>query len=138
MLQWRALAAGIVTSLVVAGTAWLLVGYVDAVAVIITAGFVAGLVTGVATGTAADEGWRAGGYHGMLAAGFAGVVLVVTAAAVAFTSSSLAMAAPHGPARTAAAVTASPLAVPLFALEGIAGGVAGTWLRLLLGGNRSV
>lgn len=128
MLQWRAIGYGATTAFVVAAVGWFVLGFVDGVLVVGSSGLVGGLVTGVST-DAIDEAWRAGGYYGMLAAGFVGILLVATAAVIAVTDASVVSGSDPGPARTAASVIASPLAIPLFTLEGIAGGIAGGWIQ---------
>lgn len=133
MIRWDAVGLGVLVALAFTALAWLSLGFVAGVALVGTSGFLAGAVAGWVTDPETAGDWRAGGYHGMLAGGLAGILVVATAAAMAFAGSSVVVDAPAGPWRTAASVVASPLGVPLFVLEGIAGGSAGGMTRFLVG-----
>lgn len=132
MIRWDAVGYGVLAAVITTALAWLSVGFVAGIVVVGTSGLVAGVVAGWVTNPETEGDWRAGGYHGMLAGGLAGILVVAAAAAVAFGTSSVVLDAAPGTWRTAASIVASPLGVPLFTLEGIAGGSAGGGLRFLL------
>lgn len=136
MIRWDAVGYGLLAALVVSALAWLSVGFVAGIGIVGSSGFVAGAVTGWLTNPETAGDWRAGGYHGMLAGGLAGILVVTSAAAVAFGTSSVVLDAAPGAWRTAASIVASPLGVPLFTLEGIAGGSASGAARFQLSQRR--
>jgi len=72
----------------------------------------------------------------MLAAGVVGILIVAAVAASAFLGSPAVPTDDSGRRILAAGFVGSPLAVPLFVLEGIAGGSAGAWLNVLAGRAR--
>ncbi len=132
MINWNAVGFGTLAAVLVSAPAWVTLGFVAGVSIVGASGFVAGVVAGWVTNPNTEADWRAGGYHGMLAAGSAGILVVSAAAAVAFGGSSVVMNAPPGTQTTVATIVASPLGVPLFVLEGIAGGSAGGMARFVL------
>lgn len=132
MIRWDAVGYGFLAALLVASVAWLTLGFVDGIALVGTSGVVAGAVAGWVTNPSTADDWRAGGYHGMLAGGLTGILVVAAAATVAFGGTPVVAGAAPGPGRTAATVVATPFAVPLLALEGIAGGSLAARLRYTL------
>lgn len=132
MIRWDAVGYGVLAALITSALAWLSVGFVAGIGVVGSSGLVAGAVAGWVTNPETEGDWRAGGYHGMLAGGLAGILVVAAAAAVAFGTSSVVLDSAPGAGRTAASIVASPFGVPVFTLEGIAGGSAVGRLRFLL------
>lgn len=132
MIRWDAVGYGVLAALVPTALAWLSVGFVAGIVVVGSSGVVAGAVAGWVTNPDTEGDWRAGGYHGMLAGGLAGILVVASAAAVAFGTASVVLDAAPGAWRTAASIVASPFGVPLFTLEGIAGGSASGVARFQL------
>lgn len=135
MIRWDAVGYGVVTALLPIAVAWLVLGFVAGIGIVGTSGLVGGFVAGWITAPETEADWRAGGYHGMLAGGTVGILIVATAAAIALGDSSVVANTQSGPWMTAASVVASPLVIPLFALEGIAGGSAGGWLNFVISGE---
>lgn len=138
MINWNAVVFGTLAAVLVFAPAWVTFGFVASVSIVGTSGVVAGAVAGWVTNPDTGADWRAGGYHGMLAAGSAGILVVGAAAAVAFGGSSVVVDAPPGTRTTAASIVASPLGVPLFVLEGIAGGSAGGMVRFVLSNRNRI
>lgn len=135
MIRWNAVGYGVVAALLPTAVAWLVLGFVAGIGIVAMSGVVGGFVAGWITAPRTESDWRAGGYHGMLAGGTAGILIVATAAAIALGGSSVVADARPGLWTTAAHVAASPLAIPLFVLEGIAGGSAGGWLNFAVSGE---
>lgn len=123
-LQRKPIGAGAAVLLVAAALSVLAVGLADAVVPLLLAGILAGFVAGWSSvdPTATAHERRAGGIHGLVAAGFGGVILVVTLMGL-----DLPATADGG---VSLLFVASPLAFLTFSAVGFLGGYAGIGFRL--------
>lgn len=126
MFEPRPVVAGASVLLVIGALAIWLVGPVSAVPAIILAGILGGTVAGWASNDTVEvlDALQHGGFLGLYASGIGGMVVFAV-----FLTMDVATMAQEGDAHLL--LVASPLAIVLFALEGLVGGYVGSGLRVL-------
>lgn len=126
MADLRSIGLGAAVTLSIAAAAVLAVGVADAIPAILASGVLGGAFAGWSSSGAveADNKVQQGGFHGLQASGLGGAVVVGVLLA-------LDVSATVEGAGSLLLLVASPIAIVLFALEGLGGGYLGSGLWVL-------